>query len=246
MSFLSRFLKDPRKIHFAAAEKVLHYLYTTRGVKIVYRETSNNCLKIYSAASYADNSDMKSTFGYIVKYAGGAVSWGSKKIPCVVLSTAEAEYIAASESLKEVIWIDELLRYMGIRCSPHQLLVDNQSALKLLDHPINHSKTKHIRVKFHFFREHVAKGTVVPQYLNTEDQMADVNTKITTREQSKTNLESLTKCIFEAVSMTTFSLLLVLSLLTSATALIFLYFSVFIIDFLLRVILSGLLPSLNI
>ena len=47
----------------------------------------------------------KSTYGYLFTFVGGAISWKSKLQKCVVLSTTEVEYIAATEAGKEILWI---------------------------------------------------------------------------------------------------------------------------------------------
>ena len=52
-----------------------------------------------------DLDNRKSTTGYLFTFSGGAISWKSKLQKCVALSTTEAEYIAASEAGKEMIWI---------------------------------------------------------------------------------------------------------------------------------------------
>ena len=54
---------------------------------------------------------------------------------------------------------------------------DNQGALSLSKNPINHKRTKHIDVKFHFIREHVKTGKVILSYVPSAENDADVFTK---------------------------------------------------------------------
>ncbi|GJX04449.1 putative RNA-directed DNA polymerase [Tanacetum coccineum] len=68
----------------------------------------------------AGNKDnMKSTSGYLMTFAGGAVSWQSRLQKCVALSTTEAEYVAATEACKELLWLKRTkhidIRYHWIR-----------------------------------------------------------------------------------------------------------------------------------
>jgi hypothetical protein len=68
----------------------------------------------YSDADHGGNSDNgKSTGGYLVKLGTGAVSWSSKLQTMVALSTTEAEYIAAVEAAKEIIWMRQFMGELG-------------------------------------------------------------------------------------------------------------------------------------
>ena len=54
---------------------------------------------------------------------------------------------------------------------------DNTSAINLSKNPIQHSRTKHIEIRYHFLRDHVQKGDIVLEFTNTHDQLADIFTK---------------------------------------------------------------------
>jgi hypothetical protein len=57
------------------------------------------------------------------------------------------------------------------------LLCDNDSAIKIAYNPCEHSKTKNLDIRHHFFRDHVTKGDIVISYVGTNDQLADIFTK---------------------------------------------------------------------
>ena len=57
------------------------------------------------------------------------------------------------------------------------LLCDNESAVKLANNPVQHSRTKHIDIRHHFLRDHVAKNDILLEGVRTEDQLADIFTK---------------------------------------------------------------------
>ena len=177
VSFLSRFLKDPREIHYKAAKRIMGYLLATKDYKLKYTKDEHNYFRIYTDASYADTPDAKSTYGYQVFYAGAPISWCSKRISCVVLSTTEAEYVAANESVRETVWLNEILEIMDIPRDTHKLFVDNASALELLKFPVFHAKSKHIRVRFHFIRQHLDSSFLEAQHIRTDNQLADIMTK---------------------------------------------------------------------
>lgn len=80
------------------------------------------------------------------------MTWRSERQSSVSRSTAEAEYIAASEGVSELVWFN---RFMKELIGPYtaKLFIDNVSAIKLVKNPVQHRKTKHIDVRFHFIRE---------------------------------------------------------------------------------------------
>src|SRR5699024_9496829 len=54
---------------------------------------------------------------------------------------------------------------------------DNESAIRMADNPVEHSRTKHIAIQYHFLRDHQQKGDIEISYINTKDQLADIFTK---------------------------------------------------------------------
>jgi hypothetical protein len=105
------------------------------------------------------------------------VSWSSKKQTSVALSTAEAEYVAAGQCCAQLLWMRQTLRDFGYNLSKVPLLCDNESAIHMADNPIEHSRTKHIDIRHHFFRNHQQKGDIEVCYVSTENQLADIFTK---------------------------------------------------------------------
>jgi hypothetical protein len=105
------------------------------------------------------------------------VSWSSKKQNCVALSTAEAEYIAAGACCAQLLWMKQTLRDFGCEFNKIPLLCDNESAIKLTNNPVQHSRTKHIDIRHHFLRDHEAKGDIEISHVSTENQLADIFTK---------------------------------------------------------------------
>jgi hypothetical protein len=57
------------------------------------------------------------------------------------------------------------------------LLCDNESAIRMADNPVEHSRTKHIAIRYHFLRDHQQKGDIEISYINTKDQLANIFTK---------------------------------------------------------------------
>ena len=133
-----------------------------------------------------DPSTSKSRSGWIIFYAGCPIIWASKLQSQVALSTTEAEYIALSMSLRDVLPIMFLLKEMreqghAVICTdPHvfcKVFEDNSGALELARLPKLRPRTKHINVCYHHFREHVRSRLVKIYPVSTHDQVADTLTK---------------------------------------------------------------------
>jgi hypothetical protein len=105
------------------------------------------------------------------------VSWVSKKQNSVALSTAEAEYIAAGHCCAQLLWMRQTLRDYGYKLSKVPLIFDNESAIPMADNPVEHSRTKHIDIRYHFLRDHQKKGDIEIAYVNTNNRLADIFTK---------------------------------------------------------------------
>jgi hypothetical protein len=87
------------------------------------------------------------------------VSWSSKKQTSVVLSTAEAEYVAVGQCCTQLLWMRQTLRDFGY----------NLSKVRMADNPVEISRTKHIGIRHHFLRDHQQKGDIEVYHINTEN-----------------------------------------------------------------------------
>nr|KYP67696.1 Copia protein [Cajanus cajan] len=125
-----------------------------------------------------DVDDQKSTAGYVFFMGNTAFTWLSKKQPIVALSTCEAKYVAASWSVQHAVWLGTLLSKLEIMKAKKILIrVDNRSAIELAKNPINHERSKHIDVRFHFIKEKVKEGSVELEHVGSKEQVADIFTK---------------------------------------------------------------------
>ena len=131
----------------------------------------------YSDSDWAgDIEDRKSTFRGCQFLGRSLVSWSSEKQNCVSLSTAESEYIAAGSCCPQLLWMKQTLKDYGIHLKQVPLYCDNESAIKIANNPVQHSKTKHIEIRHHFLRDHVVKEDIDIIHVNTEEQLADIFT----------------------------------------------------------------------
>ena len=108
----------------------------------------------------------------------GAISWLAKKQVTITNPSTETEYVSASMAGREVIWMCSLLGELGFKIKgPSPLLVDNQSALKVLRNPEHHSKMKHIDIKMHWIRQEIKRKQIEIHFCPTKEMTADILTK---------------------------------------------------------------------
>ena len=174
----ARFQASPKELHLVAVKRILRYLKHSPSIGLWYPKGAKFELLGYSDSDYAGcKIDRKSTSGGCHMLGRSLVSWASKKQNSVALSTAEAEYIAAGSCCAQILYIKQTLLDYGIAFKSVPLLCDNESAVKIANNPVQHSRTKHIDIRHHFLRDHVAKGDIVLSHVRTEDQLADIFTK---------------------------------------------------------------------
>nr|ABA91128.1 retrotransposon protein, putative, unclassified [Oryza sativa Japonica Group] len=100
-----------------------------------------------------------------------------RKQSSVAQSTVESEYVAAASCCSQILWLLSTLKDYGLTFEKVPLFCDNTSAINIAKNPVQHSRTKHIDIRFHFLRDHVEKGDVELQFLDTKLQIADIFTK---------------------------------------------------------------------
>jgi len=104
----------------------------------------------------------------------------------IALSSTEAEYIALSQSMREVIPLMALMEEatrIGVidqKMTPKvhcKVFEDNSGAIEIARLPKMRPRTKHLNIKYHHFRDQVARGRITIHFVATDDQIADMLTK---------------------------------------------------------------------
>ncbi|KAH0815732.1 hypothetical protein GEV33_007059 [Tenebrio molitor] len=175
----SQFLENPRKIHWKAAKRIVKYLKGTINHGLYFPVKQEGHVYAFSDADYAgDVTSRKSTTGIVVKLGTAIIAWKSTRQKIVALSTTEAEYVAACQTVKELIWLKLLLSELAIfEDFKATLHVDNESAIKLIKNPEFHQRSKHIDVRYHFIRDKYTMGEFNLVHVSSKQQQADILTK---------------------------------------------------------------------
>lgn len=188
VGILARYSSKPTKGAMNAAKRVVRYLATTPNHGIVFAPLTTGSIKLtgWADASWAnDIGDRRSTTGFLFSLGNGSpVCWHSKKQGSVALSTAEAEFIAASKAGAEAAWLRRVLDDLGHKqTGPTVLHEDNKACISMSATASHHGRAKHIDIRVHHVKELVARKILVLQYCESGHMIADCLTKPLQRRQ---------------------------------------------------------------
>jgi hypothetical protein len=204
----ARFTHAPQDSHAVAVKRILRYLQGTKEKGLIIEPTSNLQVDCYVDADFAGlwNSEndqdpicVKSRTGYLIMFMGCPLTWVSKLQTQIALSTMESEYIALSQSMRELIGIREVIKEIqtfvisGKTRTPifrtfskaftldtiasSTVYEDNEACLKFATMPKMSPRTKHIALPYHFFRTKVVELEIKVIPVSTHSQLADQFTK---------------------------------------------------------------------
>ena len=172
---LARFVAKPAHVHLVAMQRVLAYLHNTRTLGLRFSPTVSSGIQTYTDADW---SSRLSTAWAVIMLYGCAIHWHTRLQRSVSHSTAEAEYVAASMAVRELIFLREVLQDMGVSVdSPTPLLMDSKSAIDMAFDPVAFKKTKHILRDAYYLRDLTAREVVRPEHVPSARQVADIFTK---------------------------------------------------------------------
>ena len=190
----ARFASNPRQPHGEAIKWLGKYLLATKDKGLILKpgKQSFDC---FVDASFGDNWNLeeaetepdtaKSRTGFVINYANCPIIWKSTMQTTIALSSTEAEYIACSNALREVISMMQIVRELKdngfgmtamhpkVHC---KVFEDNTGAISMVTTPKMRPRTKHINHVYHHFRHHVANGDISIVYIKSENQPADMFT----------------------------------------------------------------------
>ncbi|GKA76080.1 hypothetical protein Tco_0782458 [Tanacetum coccineum] len=158
----ARYQAKPTEKHLQAVKRIFRYLKGTINMGLWYSKDTGISLTAYADADHAGCQDTRRSTSGSAQFLGDKlVSWSSKKQKCTAISSTEAEYIALS------------------------------GAIALSCNNVQHSRAKHIDVRYHFIKEQVENGVVELYFVRTEYQLADIFTKPLPRERFNFLIEKL-------------------------------------------------------
>jgi hypothetical protein len=206
----ARYSHAPKQSHAKAIKRIIRYLQGTKSKGMVFSPSQDFAVNCFVDADFAglwgteydqDPVCVKSRTGYIIMFMGCPLLWASKLQTQIALSTMEAEYIALSTAMRDLIAIREVLKEIRSQVfqlsnplmeSPtysmaaktfipvlpsSQVYEDNEACLKFATMPRMSPRTKHIAIPYHFFRQKVTDLEITVLPIDTTNQLADQFTK---------------------------------------------------------------------
>ena len=176
VAWLATRVQDSTSIDWEKLTRVLKYL----------KATPEECLMLggdiivtaYIDTSYGVHEDSKSHTGLVIQLGSGTVYVSSRKQKINSKSSTEAELIALSDGLTQVIWVREFLIEQGYEQKQTAIYQDNKSTILLATRGYSNSeRTRHINSRYFWIADRIQSGEVVLEHLGTDDMLADLLTK---------------------------------------------------------------------
>ena len=180
LSIVSQFMHNLGEQHMNAVMLILRYLKSAPRKGILFTKNVDcQSVNAYSDVVWAGAiDDRRSTSRYFTFVGGNLVTWRSKKQNVVARSSAEAEFRGMTLGICEALWLRLLLMDLGY-LSRQQILLycDNKTACAITHNPVQHDRTKHVKVDKFFIKEKLDEKIVELPKIRSEDQLADILTK---------------------------------------------------------------------
>ena len=191
-AYLSRFASKGGKMHMEHAIGVLKYLSRTTDYRITYtsghddgltnliQSQSNFSQSLPELLGFTDSSygGERPPAGYLISFYGGPVSFAAYRLPLTPLSSAEAEYVAATRATTAIIAVRAILDFLGQpQNEPTIIFCDNKAAIQLSDNDTSSKRMKHVATRIAFLREQVQSEKIMLYHISTLGMCADIFTK---------------------------------------------------------------------
>ncbi|GKA76740.1 retrovirus-related pol polyprotein from transposon TNT 1-94 [Tanacetum coccineum] len=168
----------PTEKHLNAVKRIFRYLKGTINMGLWYSKDTDMSLIAYSDADHAGCQDTRRSTSGSAQFLGDKlVSWSSKKQKSTAISSTKAEYIALFGCCAQILWMRSQLIDYGFQFNKIPLYCNNKSEIALCCNNVQHSRTKHIDVRYHFIKEQVENEIVELYFVRTKYQLADIFTK---------------------------------------------------------------------
>lgn len=193
----ARYSLDPRQAHGNALKRIGRYFKGVIDEGLIIDPKGPLSLDCHVDADFAGNyntndaDDPSSVFsrtGFVITLGSVPVLWKSKIQSCICLSTMESEYVALSTAMRSLVHLRALLFEindlidlgLSSRLSSISTVFEDNQACRILattDPPRLTPRSKSLAVKYHWFRNHLSKDTIIVKSVPSAEQKGDGFTK---------------------------------------------------------------------
>ncbi|GJX59489.1 retrovirus-related pol polyprotein from transposon TNT 1-94 [Tanacetum coccineum] len=169
----------PNEKHIREVKRIFWYLKNTINMGLWYPKNTGFNLTALSDSDHAGCIDTHKSTSCGIQFLGGdkLVSWSSKKQDCTSMSSAEAGYVSLYACCAQVLWLRTQLTGYGFHFDKIPMYCDSKATIAILCNQVQHYRTKHIDIRYHFIKEQVEKGIVELFFVGIEYQLVDLFTK---------------------------------------------------------------------
>nr|GEX41785.1 hypothetical protein [Tanacetum cinerariifolium] len=179
----ARYQARPTEKYVYAVKRIFRYLRGTVHRGLWYSKDSSVALTAFADAGHAGFQDTRrGTSGSVQFMREGLISWSSKRQKSVAISSTKAEYITLSGCCAQILWMRSQLSDYGLGFNKIPMYCDNKSAIALCCNNVQHSRSKHIDIIYHFIKEQVENEVIELYFITTEYQLADIFNKALSKD----------------------------------------------------------------
>ena len=194
---LSKCLDGASEASYKEMLRVIKYVLDTKlkGLKVEPELVETEwIILLFSDSDWAgDKDNRRSVGGYMIFLNGVLICWRSKLQKVVSLSSAEAEFYACSEAVKEIPFIIQILEFVGAKVKkPVEVMVDNVGAIYMSQNQVGSSRTRHMDTRYYYVNDLQEDGMIKVMFVRSEDNVADVATKNVTGEIQDRHIDRIT------------------------------------------------------
>ncbi|GKE57946.1 hypothetical protein Tco_1497131 [Tanacetum coccineum] len=163
------FQEAPKTSHLEAVKRIFRYfvLWYPKGTDIE--------IVVYADSDHAGDYVNRKSTSRICTFVGCCLtSWFSKKQTALFISTTEAEYVSAGKACQQALWMKQSLIDYDVRLDDVLIMCNNKGAIDLSKNQVQHSRTKHIKIRHHFLRDNVQKGHISIEKVSSIDNITDI------------------------------------------------------------------------
>ncbi|GKD32500.1 retrovirus-related pol polyprotein from transposon TNT 1-94 [Tanacetum coccineum] len=170
-----RFQEAPKISHLEAVKRIFRYIKGTTHLGLWYPKGTDIETVVYADSDHAgDYVDRKSTSGIFTFVGCCLASWFSKKQTTLAISTTKAKYVSAGKTCQQALSMKQALIDYDVRFDDVPIMCDNKGAIDLSKNPVQHSRTKHIKIRHHFLCDNVQKGHISIEKVPSVNNIANI------------------------------------------------------------------------
>jgi hypothetical protein len=187
VGLLSSFNVKPNLSAWKYVMKLYGYLLHTKDLKLVYKKPKEDAklkIEIYVDANFNDPElKSKSRSGYLIYVDGCLIGWYSKKQTLLASSTEEAEVFSANEGAKSILWLIKFFDELNFDYEMPKMYEDNSNAILWIKERKTTMRTRHFDLRLELIREMIDDNLIQIEYVKTEENPADIMTKVLGRNK---------------------------------------------------------------